>query len=170
MSAPPATPAPAPPRAALRLPVLPDMPAMRCDEGCTECCSEMFGVSEAEMVRVVVFANRYGVAPQDDPNMCPWYQRGRCAVHEARPIVCRVFGHVDDPQMACPRGYNANVDSQDRARTHLAMSEASKGPATRFLAEVQSTDQWKDRVYPDQWAHVQQARLREGLPPLPPRA
>jgi Fe-S-cluster containining protein len=32
----------------------------------------------------------------------------KCTVYEARPTMCRVFGHV--PEMSCILGYNVNVD------------------------------------------------------------
>lgn len=146
------------------LPVLPEMPEMRCDAGCPECCWEVVPVSEAEMVRVVLYANEHGIEPQEDTVMCPWYQKGRCAVHEARPIVCRVFGHTDDAQMQCDRGYNANVSPEVKKELHQAMRD--KGSATRFLNEVQSTNGWQRRVAPNVWDHVQKERQKAGLSPF----
>lgn len=185
--------------ASLHLPVLPELPPMRCDPDCDECCSEVVPVSEAEMVRVVCYANEHDVQPQENVGFCPWFQpvrlpheyldtdewgvspvspelaqalsgagiEGRkrgCAVHPARPVVCRVFGHTTDDEMQCYRGYNANVNAQTRQEVIRAMT--TKGPATRFLNEVQASADWQDGVDPRVWEHVEKCRKQEGLPSL----
>jgi Fe-S-cluster containining protein len=151
-----------------RLPVLPSFPEMRCDAHCELCCSECVPVSESELVRVVLYANEHEIEPGQDPSVCPWYDRaaGRCSVYEARPIVCRAFGHLPDAAMQCDRGYNVDVDAAGRAEVIRAMSAA--GRPVRFLHEVQASSQWQARVAPVVWEGVQEERRRAGLPLLGP--
>lgn len=82
------------------------LPAMKCDQGCGECCG-VTPASQSEFDRVNQYARDNGIKPADNGMTCPWYQGGTCAVYPARPLVCRMFGHVGF--MVCPRGYNANV-------------------------------------------------------------
>jgi putative zinc- or iron-chelating protein len=145
------------------LPVLPELPPMRCDADCRGCCSEAVPVTEPELVRVVLYANERGIEPQEsDPRMCPWYQGGRCAVHEVRPLICHAFGH--HPALDCERGYNANVS--DVAPLEAALREL--GPPTRFLHEVRRTG--TAEVCEAVWDRVQANRQRAGLPPLAGKA
>lgn len=57
---------------------------------------------------MVDLARQKGVTPVAQGMACPFYQGGKCSVYEARPTMCKVFGHV--PEMSCCRGYNVNVD------------------------------------------------------------
>jgi Fe-S-cluster containining protein len=112
-------------------------PPMRCDEGCDECCG-VVAASKAEFDAVVAFAAARGITPVKQGSMCPWFQGGRCAVYEARPIVCRLFGHT--PTGECPRGYNANMTMQAlRDTVHrgkLAVIGAGDFAKVRLLHEV----------------------------------
>jgi Fe-S-cluster containining protein len=148
------------------LPVLPPMPEMRCDAHCEICCSECVPVSELEMAAVVLYANEHDIAPGQDPKLCPWYSRedGRCSVYEARPLVCRAFGHGNEKWLTCDRGYNANVP--DEMMPELRQRLAAAGPRTRFLHEVQDTDEWQKHVEPKVWGYVQYRRHKAGLPLL----
>jgi uncharacterized protein len=88
----------------VKLPVLPEM---RCDDGCGACCGPV-PASIEEYEAVVALAKSKGIKPVAHGLSCPFYQGGKCAVYEARPTMCRVFGHV--PEMPCIHGYNVNVD------------------------------------------------------------
>jgi Fe-S-cluster containining protein len=63
--------------------------------------------SREEYAGVLHLAKVKGVTPVLQGISCPFYQKGRCQVHEARPTMCRVFGHVKE--MPCIKGYNVNV-------------------------------------------------------------
>lgn len=85
----------------------PSLPVMQCDEDCGECCGPVF-CSPGEFGRIKQFVERNGVTPIAQGFLtCPFYQGGQCAIYEARPFTCRMFGHCS--KMVCPRGYNANV-------------------------------------------------------------
>jgi hypothetical protein len=145
------------------LPVLPELPPMRCDAGCKLCCSEAVPVTEDELVRVVLFANEHDVDPkQGEPGMCPWYQGGRCSVYEARPLICQAFGH--HPALRCELGYNA--EPLELEPLEAALREL--GPPTRFLHEVCTSGSVE--VCELVWDSVQANRKRAGLPPLEGKA
>lgn len=109
------------------------LPKMRCDDGCGDCCGPII-VSQFEYVHVVSYAKTHGIEPKDNGILrCPWFQDGRCAVHAARPAVCRIFGHVED--MQCSRGYNTNTSSEVAEQVYgpyVRMTEKH----SRFLHEV----------------------------------
>lgn len=62
---------------------------------------------EQEYQAVIEEANKHGVKPVSQGDRCPWFQAGQCQVYEARPFICRVFGHKEE--LKCNRGYNANA-------------------------------------------------------------
>lgn len=82
------------------------LPPMKCDKGCTECCT-FAPSSGGDFESVKKYAERNGITPLRQGLRCPFYQNGACAVYPARPLICRLYGHV--PGMECPRGYNVNV-------------------------------------------------------------
>lgn len=82
------------------------LPGMQCDLHCAECCGPVI-VTTQEFNCVITYARKSGVRPRRQGFTCPWFQAGRCLVYDARPTICRLFGHV--PNLVCPRGYNVNV-------------------------------------------------------------
>lgn len=161
-----------------KLPVLLDLPPMRCDEGCELCCSDVVAVSEAELERVVLYANEHGIVPQvKRPEMCVWYQAGRCAVYEVRPLMCQLYGHVDHPSLTCAKdpSYNANVGELPPLEAQRQRAEL--GPPVRYLHEVLDAafeeagvspekSVWRARVQPHVWDGINQIRESSGLPAL----
>jgi hypothetical protein len=149
---------------------LPVLPEMRCDQGCTLCCSDVVPVSEQELVTVLAYANEHDVRPQvETPDLCVWYQNGRCAVYDARPTVCRLYGHSDHPSLTCPRGYNTNV-SDETIGAHMS---GVGGPPVRYLHEVidaalpdPTQSIWRARVQEPVWEGVNRFRAAVGLAPL----
>ncbi len=87
--------------------VLPPLSSMRCDAACGECCG-VVPVTEADFHRVERYVLAHSVPILDQGLTCPFFQGGTCAVYTSRPMVCRLFGHVE--RMTCPRGYNTNID------------------------------------------------------------
>lgn len=48
---------------------------------------------------------------------CPLLSpEGMCSVHSVRPLICRLWGVVDDPLMRCPYGCAGNLVSNAEAR------------------------------------------------------
>jgi len=107
---------------------LPVMVSMRCDAGCGECCGPV-PVTEAEVAKVRRHVAKYKIkARNNGEGACPFYA-GRCMVYEARPFLCRVFGHT--PNLRCPRGYNTNELRDEVVRGYLI----HLGPATTTLID-----------------------------------
>jgi len=82
---------------------LPQLPTMRCDDGCGECCTiAPCSREELALIRNVVKAQ--GIKPLRQGLRCPLYIDGKCSVYYARPLVCRLYGHA--PGLDCLRGYS----------------------------------------------------------------
>lgn len=104
------------------------IPSMQCDVGCGECCGPA-PATEAEYRKVLHVVRAKGIVPIKQGVTCPFYQEGTCAIYDARPLSCRLFGHVKG--MDCPHGYNTNIPEKDAMRMIL-----SRGEAKRVLHEA----------------------------------
>lgn len=104
------------------------LPPMRCDQGCGDCCG-IAPATEAEYKKVLWVAKQKGIVPLRQGATCPFYQQGTCQVYDARPTICRLFGHTE--RMECSRGYNVNVPDADTTRMMMA-----NGRANRILHEA----------------------------------
>lgn len=89
-----------------RLPIA--IPPMRCDTGCGECCG-VVPATKAEFNRIKNYVTQKGIIPLDQGVTCPFYQEGECKVYKVRPLICQLYGHMKEPRMTCPRGYNTNI-------------------------------------------------------------
>lgn len=112
---------------------LPVLPEMRCDRHCGECCGVVM-CSEDDYQRVKRYAKRRGIKPLEQGIDCPFYQDGQCAVYEARPLICRMYGHFADDKLTCPRGYNVNMPLRVKDLFDERIIAASGKP--RFLHEM----------------------------------
>ncbi|MFT3766014.1 MAG: YkgJ family cysteine cluster protein [Minicystis sp.] len=80
----------------------PDEDGVTCHAGCDDCCRRRFSVTaiEAEVIAEALAAlpeaRREALADRargGDPGVCPALDEGgRCAVYEARPLICRTHG------------------------------------------------------------------------------
>jgi len=71
------------------------IPSFKCLPGCTECCgSTVFSGQEWARVRDKRRATTL---------TCPYICEKGCAIYEDRPILCRLFGTVEN--MKCPFRY-----------------------------------------------------------------
>lgn len=104
------------------------LPPMRCDPDCGDCCGPV-PVTETEYQRVLRFVRANNIELREHGVDCPLLHDGRCAVYDARPLPCRIFGHL--PRLACSRGYNVDVDARQIERML-----AANGEPTRLLHEL----------------------------------
>lgn len=80
------------------------VPAMHCKGLCQDSC----GPIEASSAERALLAERgielpdIAVALSDDEYVCPALVDGRCTVHDVRPVLCRLWGAVEE--MPCPWG------------------------------------------------------------------
>lgn len=74
-------------------------PAMPACTNCGECC----GPVTATLPEVLRIRKQYAKVEwveHEDALTCGFYQAGKCAVYEARPAACRMYGVVRE--MPCP--------------------------------------------------------------------
>lgn len=74
------------------------VPGFDCIPGCHACCGTVT-MTAWEWARV---DDQRFAAP--DCRTCPYASPEGCAIHPDRPLICRLFGAVDDPRMTCPKG------------------------------------------------------------------
>jgi len=103
---------------------------MQCDVGCGDCCGPV-PASKEEYATIAAYTKKQGITPKRNGITCPFYQQGRCAVHEVRPAICRVFGHT--AQLSCSRGYNVNVDE---TIVHKHLRAAGPPEEAQFLHQM----------------------------------
>jgi Fe-S-cluster containining protein len=105
------------------------LPALNCKGLCQDSChiSESV-VAPIERLRITERSGSEPVFPSDEAIMaesrgeggctqCPLLSLGSCSVYHVRPLLCRLWGAVDDPLMRCPYGckpdrYMTNVETQ----------------------------------------------------------
>jgi len=84
-----------------------EIPGFECVPGCSECCGPVpahewetnrLGIEDAESVTAAALKCLTGV----EVKKCPLLEGGKCSVYENRPLMCRLFGTVED--LKCPYG------------------------------------------------------------------
>ena len=71
------------------------IPTFRCKPGCHDCCGPV-PTTAAER-------SRMGKPPEESlPGHCAYATEEGCACYEERPLMCRLFGAVEN--LRCPRG------------------------------------------------------------------
>ena len=69
------------------------IPGFECIPGCTQCCENYIQSAPEERLRAPLL---------DDGAICAYIQDSRCAAHDVRPFVCRIFGGSE--MLVCPHG------------------------------------------------------------------
>jgi Fe-S-cluster containining protein len=79
------------------------LPKLVCKRLCQGCCGPI-EMAKMEYQRI---ANRLGRIPPgvDHKTLtCPMLKNGGCKVYDIRPMLCRLWGLIDDPLMRCGFG------------------------------------------------------------------
>ena len=72
------------------------IPSFQCKKGCTDCCGfTPWTKWEWEQIPDAL-------KTKTNELKCPYATKNGCMVYEHRPIICRMFGTVE--QMKCPHG------------------------------------------------------------------
>lgn len=71
------------------------IPTFKCIPGCTDCCGPV-PFARIEWDRISDQRAATGIK-------CPYANCG-CDIYAQRPLVCRIFGTVDDKKIECPHG------------------------------------------------------------------
>lgn len=58
---------------------------------CGSCCGRFLPVTRREIKQVRRYAKEHGIKPRRDDYDCPFFICGRCAVYEARPLICQCY-------------------------------------------------------------------------------
>jgi hypothetical protein len=74
------------------------IPSFECERGCTACCGAI-AMTGWEWAQVAEKRHAEGACLT-----CPYAAEGHCAIHADRPLICRLFGAVEHPQLTCPKG------------------------------------------------------------------
>lgn len=78
------------------------IPGFACKPGCTDCCGPV-PFSKLEWDRVQ--EKRMGKGMD-----CPYANTASgCDVYDQRPLICRLFGAVEDERLECPHGCGPEV-------------------------------------------------------------
>lgn len=82
-----------------------ELPHIECKRLCRECCGPV--VQTRSMTRLE-FERLDGILRQPvalrDFMACSLLRGSECTVYDMRPLICRLWGVVDDPKMRCPHG------------------------------------------------------------------
>ncbi len=77
------------------------IPAFQCRPGCTDCCGPV-PFSKWEWSRIKNKRLAMGIK-------CPYARDGKCEIYEQRPLICRLYGAVEDVRLTCPYGCKPEV-------------------------------------------------------------
>lgn len=74
------------------------IPELKCVSGCNECCGVIFWfrIEEENIRRYLKEHNieyRYAKSLSDK---CPYFEDGRCVIYPVRPVICRLYGVVEN--------------------------------------------------------------------------
>jgi len=78
------------------------IPKMNCQRKCQEAC----GPIAMSQLEYKILCQRSGKKKlvTDDSMTCPLLNNGACTAYHDRPLICRLWGVVDNPKMKCPHG------------------------------------------------------------------
>lgn len=79
------------------------LPRIVCQRQCQEACGPVL-MSRLEWIRVLRSPAGRRTLRGADALTCPMLRHGGCAVYAVRPLICRLYGLVEDPRMRCPFG------------------------------------------------------------------
>ena len=93
------------------------LPRITCQRQCQEACGPVL-MSRVEWLRVL--RHPRGRKTMQADLTCPMLRDGGCAVYQIRPLICRLYGLMEDPRMRCPFGcVPERWVSDDEARAWL---------------------------------------------------
>lgn len=79
------------------------IPSFECIPGCHDCCGPV-PMSKTELKAIK------GVKRSPSVKLsCPYECKKGCAIYEHRPLICRLFGAVNDPLLKCHHGFMPEI-------------------------------------------------------------
>lgn len=94
-----------------------------CKKGCTDCCGPV-PCSQEEFDAIPDILEK--LAPVCDEQgermlVCRFKTEIGCLIYEHRPLICRLFGAVNDPGLRCPHGAKARKPFRPRTAKRIVM-------------------------------------------------
>lgn len=110
-----------------------ELPAIECRRLCTQACGPI-AMSKLEWQRI---RTRIGRPPQVDECLtCSLLSGDRCSARDIRPLICRLFGLVDNELMRCPFGCVPTRWLSDAEARRFLNRAAQIGGAARTTLET----------------------------------
>lgn len=76
-----------------------ELPAIECQKKCAEACGVIL-MTRIEWRRIKRVTDRTEIDPAR-PTTCPMLVNDLCSVYKLRPMICRLWGLVDNEYMRC---------------------------------------------------------------------
>lgn len=89
------------------------IPSFECKPGCTGCCG-IVPLSKYEAEQLGLPANTVHMPTKPDSLTCQYATNEGCSVYDKRPLLCRLYGTVDNPHLTCPFGCGAKTKLTDQ--------------------------------------------------------
>ncbi len=104
-----------------------ELPTIACRGLCQGSCGPVVqgrSMTKQELLRLQDVGGEKRGRQRRAPMTCPYLtaedETGRCSVYEARPVICRLWGIVDD--MTCPHGCEVTPGRLSMEEGRLAMA------------------------------------------------
>jgi len=120
------------------------LPTVPCKRQCQASCGVIV-MTRFEWVRM---QRKLGYKPKGKPTLiCPMLKHGACSVHSIRPLICRLWGCIDDPMMRCPFGCQPSAWlTMEDSRRILSLGEA----ISRAIYPEDEATAWAQGLNPDE--------------------
>lgn len=73
------------------------IPSFKCIKNCTDCCGPIF-MTGLERCLITEHESFSGATS------CPWRGKGFCRIYDKRPMICRLYGTVNEKRLLCSHG------------------------------------------------------------------
>jgi len=81
------------------------VPQFQCKEDCSECCG-IVPIAPVEHLNIANWMKEHHIRTRRmqrvDLLTCPYTDGNSCAIYEARPLICRLFGVIRHKDFLCP--------------------------------------------------------------------
>lgn len=131
----------------------------------------MVSVSAWEGRKIARYMVQNEITPLRQGLTCPFFQDSHCAIYPVRPVICRLYGHIPDPRMTCPHGYNVDIKPHLIRRIHEEYNQSIRGGPLVLIHKLVYSDEecrdlWKAATAPNE----PPSSLLSMVPATPPEA
>lgn len=110
------------------------VPNFKCKRNCADCCGPHIQ-AEVEWLNISIWLLKHKRQELIGYQLnCPYLTKNRCSIYPVRPMVCRLFGAVQD--LRCPHGYHPKKRIEARrARWLLSQTITLLPPSSHGIGE-----------------------------------